>query len=106
MSPKDWITMGNELRAELDALGMEVRAWVFMCAPSWMDPEFHRECAPAVLALPPAQRDPLTARALERGSERRYSARRFYTDALSKLRSHGRANDWPDRMWPEEDERG
>ncbi len=54
----------------------------------------------------PSPLTPSELSALERGSERRYSARRFYTDALSKLRSHGRANDWPDRMWPEEDERG
>lgn len=102
MSPKDWITMGNELRAELDAL--EERLAVLVVNRLLPEEGPHvKACWDAADEIVQRYVCVLTDREESvlrtvRGRSRD-EVRAEYRDGFVKLRSHGRALDWPEKPW-------
>lgn len=91
MSPKDWIAMGDELRVELDRLELLACAWVVQRMPflpdGWLLDAEER------LARAPDE----TRKAVQRSVMHR--PRRWFSDSLVKLQSHGRCLSWPAKPW-------
>lgn len=97
MSARDWISMGDELRVELDAIEREL--WLYLM--HFLDLPTIVNCR-AMLSDDPAVVDReirKLSRKLTKLASYTEGVEDWYTDALTKLRSHGRALTWPSEPW-------
>ena len=97
MSSRDWISMGDELRTELDVLERELWLYLmhFLDWPTIVNSRATLSDDPAVIDR--------EIRALRRKLTKLGSytegVEDWYADGLAKLRSHGRALTWPNEPW-------